>query len=791
MKLLHKFKAGYLCFLILVCIAPGYAQKYNLDWVNAVGGKGRLDEMITSITVGKSNHIYSVGDFADTLDFDPGSGSMLLPEIQYVYSTFIYKTDASGRPKWVKKFSNTGDYYNNPKLIATDDLDNIYIAGRFTGTVDFNPGDSVYNLTAQASDIFIVKLDSGGNFIWAKNIDGRRAQYLTSSKIVCKNDYVYITGSIQGTSSSPVDSFDFDPDATVAMAPISNQNLPNIYILKLDTSGNYNWAKTINFLDAPATVAEGTSVAVDNAENVIITGFFTGAANFDPGRSNDTLSTAGPNQEIYIMKLTSTGGFAWAKSTNTTVDPTGLTIANEGRDIATDVYNNIYVTGNFGYCFSPLTATVDFNPNSDGNFTLTDSTSQGDIFILKLNTDGNVKWVKQIGGAGGPDLGFSISVSNLGIVATSFSINMTDTIDFDPNSTIFNVTSALAGAMHHGICLLDTSGKFIWGGIMAPSTNYNYDLYRSSIAQDLIGNVYLGGYYSSLTRPGTLVDFDPTSNSAEVNYGGGYDVFLFKLSRCTVENVENAQGCNSYVFRGRTYTQDGVFTDTTHIRGICDSIFTLNLNLGYATIDTLNISSCDSFNFNSRNYTASGFYTNQFTTAIGNCDSIVVINLAISGITPDTAVAQSGTTLTSFASNSTYQWLDCSNGSTPVSGATSQSFTPTKNGQYSVVVTGNEGCTDTSFCYSITGLTGVDGLITKNTVHLYPSPAQEQVTIEMKQDLQNGRIQLMTLQGQILLQQTRLQGKRFHMDISPFAAGIYVIKISEGDQVLKLKLTKQ
>ena len=69
-------------------------------------------------------------------------------------------------------FGNTFDYRDY--FIKTDAFDNVYTTGRFDNTADFDPGQGTFYLSALGlySDIFIQKLDSSGNFIWARSIEG-------------------------------------------------------------------------------------------------------------------------------------------------------------------------------------------------------------------------------------------------------------------------------------------------------------------------------------------------------------------------------------------------------------------------------------------------------------------------------------------------------------------------------------------------------------------------------------------------------------------------------------------
>lgn len=94
--------------------------------------------------------------------------------------------------------------HDTPENVATDAAGNIYTTGRFEGTVDFDPGAGTTDLTsAGGPDIFVTKLDSGGNFVWAKRMGGSGRDRGVDITVDAAGN-VYTTGIFQGTA-------DFDP----------------------------------------------------------------------------------------------------------------------------------------------------------------------------------------------------------------------------------------------------------------------------------------------------------------------------------------------------------------------------------------------------------------------------------------------------------------------------------------------------------------------------------------------------------------------------------------------------
>lgn len=153
--------------------------------------------------------------------------------------------------------------------IEADPLGNIYFTGIFSGTVDFDPGPGVFNMTAVGTDVFVSKLDGSGNFLWATHFGG--PGYINVNSIALNASG---TICITGTFDQPID-FDPGPGTNILIPLVYN----DIYISKFDNSGNFLWVKQF----AGNSSESCLSVATDVAENVYTTGTFGGAVDFDPG----------------------------------------------------------------------------------------------------------------------------------------------------------------------------------------------------------------------------------------------------------------------------------------------------------------------------------------------------------------------------------------------------------------------------------------------------------------------------------------------------------------------------
>ena len=387
---------------------------------------------------------------------------------------------------WVKTFgsSNTEIAY----AITTDAAGNIYSTGNFDGTVDFDPGPGVYNLTSTLGmSAFIVKLDAYGNFIWARVFNGVGSAQ-GSSIIIDGSGNVYSTGIFYAT-------IDFDPGPGVFnLSAVTN---PDVYISKLDSSGNFLWAKALLGTSISGNPPLLTMVIDEISGSAYTTGLFSGTVDFDPSVSGTYNLTSNGSSDVFILKLDVAGNFMWAKSM-------GGNLSDSPNGIALDPVGNIYCAGRFN-------GTADFDPGA-ATFNLT-SAGSGDVFIAKLSSSGNFIWGKRIGGTS-LDISYSMVSDHLGNVYTTGDFG--GTADFDPGTGTFNLTAA--GSDDYFVSKMDSAGNLVWakafGGMGIPVSH--------ALAVDSNQNVYTTGYFSGTS------DFDPGTGVYNVTPVGSFDIFVCK-----------------------------------------------------------------------------------------------------------------------------------------------------------------------------------------------------------------------------------------------------------------------
>ncbi len=248
-----------------------------------------------------------------------------------------------------------------------------------------------------------------------------------------------------------------------------------------------------------------------------------------------------------------------------------------------------------------------------------------------------------------------------------------------------------------------------------------------------------------------------------------------------------------YTWNGQTVTSGGSAASVVRLPNAvnCDSVVTLDLivNDTFRVTDGIAICTYDlPYTWNGQTVSEGGdaVATVTLQTAEG-CDSVVTLNLSVTTI--DTTVSRDAVSLTSSASGSSYQWINCGDNRV-VDGATAQKYTPSATGSYAVVVSRN-GCSDTSACYTVTVQNSVSDVSAGEWIRIAPNPTTGMVYIRSDYQLTNATIRLSNMLGQTLRTRSHLTGDSFVWDLGGYAAGVYLIEVQENDRVMKVKIVKE
>ncbi len=658
--------------LLLALIISLTTQAQQFDWMAQIGGTDT--DSGDDIAFDNDGNVYMVGVFWATADFNPDPSVAFNLTSAGAQDAYVVKLDSAKNFIWAIKVG--GLQQDFAYTVDVNDNGEVYVCGRFRVTVDFDPGSGVNNITSAGDhDIFILKLDTNGNFVWVKTIGSAGADEVENCDLD-PNGNILLCGVFSGT-------VDFDPNGGV-------QNLTSVatqdaYILKLDASGNYVWAG--RFGSNPGELVYG--IKTDALGDVYACGLFYGTIDFDPGAGVSNLAAGNNYSEDFVLKWTSAGAFVWA---NKMGNPNDSDVA---YDLDLDNSGNAIVTGSFN-------GIADFDP-SGATFNLT-SAGSGDIFVAKyLSANGAFVYAKGMGGAQ-LDQSYAIALDpSENIYVTGF---YSVTADFDPGAAVFNLVCAGIGDAF--ILQLDDAADFMWAGSIGGSQND----YGSAINVHGFNEVYAGGTFSY------IVDFDPGAgvylDTAYAVYSN--DCYLLKLNFCEpVQTFLTANLCpgDSVFAEGAWQTLEGTYLDYYTAASGCDSIvettvqylFTLNISASSDTVacDGETIQLFSGVNTAIYSWSTGATTQNISVTQTGNysvtvsksgCMQVDEIQITFSPFPvvslQDSMVQCDGVTVTIDAGNpgSYFLWSTAE---------TTQMITVSAQGYYMVTVTNVGGCSATDF----------------------------------------------------------------------------------------------
>lgn len=480
MFLLSRVVTGFgLAFLALIAIRPESLHGQDFVWARQIGGADA--ELAYDVTADAAGNVYLTGYFHQTADFDPGPGVLNLTSAGD-NEIFVAKLDSGGNLVWAKRFGSTSADYGSD--IAVDGAGNIYVTGWFGGTVDFDPGAGVTNLTsAGADDVFVLKLNADGDLVWAKRMGGPGDDDAYGIAVDGSGN-VHVSGEFTST-------VDFDPGA--GASSLSAAGSWDIFVTKLNSAGEFVWAQRMG---GPG-FDSSQGVAVDAGGNVYTAGSFVGSGDFDPGAGTVMLTAAGED-DVFVSKLNSAGAYVWARRFGGSGD-------DYAYGLALDADGNPHTNGSFK-------GKVDFNPGP-GSLDLT-SAGEDDVFVSKLDSAGGFVWARRLGGSAF-EFSADVAVDSSGNVYTTGLFRQT--ADFDPSGSVSNLASA--GEDDAFISKLNSAGEFVWARRLGGSAS------DSGHSVKAVGSsVYVSGRFAGTS------DLDPGAGLSNFTSAGGNDAYVLKLT---------------------------------------------------------------------------------------------------------------------------------------------------------------------------------------------------------------------------------------------------------------------
>jgi arginine repressor len=249
---------------------------------------------------------------------------------------YVVKLGSGGNVQWTKTIGGSDDDFANSVIQSSDG--GYVIAGY---TQSFGAG---------GPDMYVVKLDSNGNVVWTKTIGGSNGDVANSIVQSSDGGYVVVGETLSFGASGR-----------------------DIYVVKLDSSGNVEWTKTIG----GSWDDFANSVIQSSDGGYVIAGY--------------TQSFGAGGWDIYVVKLDSSGNVIWSK-----------TIGGGDADVAYSIIQS-----------------------SDGGYIVigrTQSFGAGgyDVYVVKIDSSGNVLWTKTIGGGSADEARSIIQSSDGGFAIAGY-----------------------------------------------------------------------------------------------------------------------------------------------------------------------------------------------------------------------------------------------------------------------------------------------------------------------------------------------------------------------------------
>lgn len=445
-------------WILILVFTLSYILIFALDgeWIWAKIAGGTSTDYGYSISTDTSGNSYVTGSFNGVAHF--GSTTLISRDSDDI---FVAKIDNNGNWLWAKK---AGGYYSDcGNSISTDAAGNSYITGSFKTSAIFG-NFSMSSSGSTYPDIFIAKLDTNGNWLWAKKAGG---YYYDKSYAISSDPSgnCFITGYFSGT-------------AVFGTEYLYSYGSSDVYIAKMNTNGDWLWVKQAGGVYDDS----GFGIYADEFSNCYVTGHYSLSVNF-----GDTNLSTGGSSDIFVTKLDANGNWLWAQTA-------GIISYTYGLGIHTDANANIYVTGRF------------YDLVNFGNISI-ESVGSGDVFVAKLDSNGNWLWAKQAGSTGF-DTAYGISTDANG--------NCYITGEFSGSADFGSTTLTSEGVNDIFVARLDPAGNWLWAK-KSGSTNEDFG---NGISIDSNGNAFVTGYFYG------NISFDNSTYSSN----GSADIFISKIS---------------------------------------------------------------------------------------------------------------------------------------------------------------------------------------------------------------------------------------------------------------------
>lgn len=406
------------------------------------------------------------------------------------YDIFIAKYDKNGSKQWAVQAGV--DDYMTVEMLKVDAADNLYITGDFGGNVSLGST----NLSSSNGDGYLAKCDANGTWQWA--VQTSSADYAYPYTISISGSDVYWGGEMGGVTTIGTTTFNI------------TSSEEHGFLAKYNTSGVFQWAAEIT----STSYAGVYDIVVDNNGDAVVTGVTRGTSTIGSTTYNIT------NFAAFLIKYNASGTVQWTTLLESTTNTFGWRLEM-------DENNEFIVLG--GYSNTMTFDGTDYT-----------STGSSDIFLSKFDTNGNPTWITT-GGSNGQDSGDDLVLDGNGVAHIT---------GFYQNTATFG-TQTFNAASGTDILILQYNTDD------GSQNNYENGLSASqdgdSDASNEIQDISFNGTILSITN-GSSVDLSGINTDTDTD-DQTIDVLNLNGNNLEISLADDGQATQSLDLSGLTFTQ--------------------------------------------------------------------------------------------------------------------------------------------------------------------------------------------------------------------------------------------
>jgi len=454
-------------------------------WAKSLSCNGTA--IVGGIYIDNQSNVYITGLFGDTLNSTLLNCQPFPITNSAGIRAFVVKYAPNGIVLWSNSIlCSTSGSSGNADLyrIAGNGTDRIAISAPFLYVGSQTVGSSI--ISPVDGNVLIANCDDNGNWLNAQVLSGNTNIQLSLSLAMNSSSELFIGGEFKGSMDLAA--------AGVLTTPPSDLN---DFIIKMDASGNFEWAHNL-----PVSSWWRTEVMVYQ-NDVFLTGSFGGTAMIG------ATSLTAPYYSTYLTRLDNTGNFLWAKKYGNT--ESNMYCANIKN-------NNIYICGKTSEAL--ITNTFDTYDLVYAN-TLPSAATQNTIgYLIKMDLNGNV--------SKGACYGFNFSTLNtMGIAASSSKVYLTGNVGSGATFGGHYVVGTQINGANYVAIYTDSANMITGSSYYDSNSNGVYDngelnraanlslnngtsFINSLINGDYVIGVGTGSFTSSIINPPLYYSYSPT-----------------------------------------------------------------------------------------------------------------------------------------------------------------------------------------------------------------------------------------------------------------------------------------